>query len=45
MSNSGPSINLIVKKDAMVNPVGSCGVLVATYNIYKPTFYETFEES
>ena len=45
MSNSGPSINLIVKKDAMINPVGSCGVLVATYNIYKPTFYELLKRA
>ena len=45
LSNDGPGIDLVVKESSTVYPVGSCGVLVATYNIYKPTLCELLKRA
>ena len=45
LSNLGPGINIIAKEDDIIYPVGSCGVLVASYNIFKPTFHEVLKRA
>ena len=45
LSNLGPGINIIAKEDDVIYPVGSCGVLVASYNVFKPTFHEVLKRA
>ena len=45
LSNYGPGINIVAKEDDIIYPVGSCGVLIASYNIFKPTFHELLKRA
>ena len=45
LSNFGPGINIVAKEDDIIYPVGSCGVLIASYNIFKPTFREVLKRA
>ena len=45
MSNHGPGIDIVVEEDSILYPLGSFGVLVATFNIFKPTFSEVIKKA
>ena len=40
LADDGPGVDLTMKEDELVYPLGSCGILVATFNVLKPTFAE-----
>ena len=45
MSSFGPGIDIVAKEDDIIHPVGSCGVLIASYIIFKPTFREVLKRA
>ena len=42
-ASHGPGIDLSVDESTLLQPLGTCGILVTTFNVFKPTFGEVLQ--
>jgi len=45
LCNTGPGVNLVSQEDDVLQPVGTFGALVSSYNIFKPNLREVLEKA